>query len=78
MPALLVFAFWVAQGVDGILALLTRRWRLLRGFEVFAALAITHVVLLPWRNTEIPTHANELQSAAIRTHWREVWAYPVE
>jgi hypothetical protein len=78
MAALLVFAFWVAQGTDGIFSLVVRRYALPNLVTAGLAIVATLTALLPWRTTELPTHAAQVQSNAIRAYWSEVLAYPLE
>lgn len=78
MAALVVFAYWVAQGVDGGLALVRRQWAIPQWVQAAIALLVTGAVLLPWRDAELPTTAAIVQSNSIRTYWSEVLAYPLE
>ncbi len=78
MPAFLVFALWIAQGVSSGIDALSRllgRARLASGLvTLLLVLAFTiHV-----SGQEMPTSADRLQSQSIHRYWTEVLAYPLE
>jgi len=84
MPALLVVALWIAQGINSLMAILSpvvKRATLLHGLAPLLGLAtlisMPTISLQPW-NQELPTAKDAQQSRSIRAYWTEVLAYPLE
>lgn len=92
MPALLVFALWVAQGVNTLqqtsllilkrveqASLLGAAKDLSKGLSAaLIALLLLLVLGLQLWDREIPTAADSQQSDSIRAYWTEVLTYPLE
>lgn len=84
MPALLVIALWIAQGINSlitILSLVMKRATLLNRLVpllgLVALISMPTIGLQPW-NQELPTAKDAQQSRSIRAYWTEVLAYPLE
>ena len=86
MPALLVVALWVAQGINSLLTISSRMMKMKRASFLHALtplLGLVTLISMPtidlqsW-NYEVPTAKDAQQSRSIRAYWTEVLAYPLE
>ena len=78
MPALLVLALWVAQGINSMIELLSRLMKRIPASEVLIFLLLLPTVgFQPWVQ-QVPTEQDANQSRSIRAYWTEVLAYPLE
>jgi hypothetical protein len=78
LPALVVFALWIAQGASSAIRAALRVWARPRWVNGLAALLLVVALAVPLWGGESPTSDMRVQSQSIDLYWREVLSYPLE
>lgn len=78
LPALLVFALWIAQGASSAIRAALRVWPRPQWVNGLTALLLVLAFGVHLRGGEAPTSNMRVQSRSIDRYWSEVLSYPLE